>query len=438
MVISNVNGEITLLAGLAALAIGDHARAANLLNTGVALQTSDGGVLAIAGPVMTPQGDPLLYPQNQRTVEYGYTALLLAALARRSPLAPLIDLATELPAGVAPPRDAMTTPLPLALLSDPCMSTAAFTGGGDFILSGQARNERWLRWYTAVRHDVPGPAACYAVSYGLSGSGPWTGHQLKIADARGDNHGLTFPTGLGPDAVNRRLNLSWLGLFWPRDLDDTGPPFELGQLELVATGAPDAPPTGMIQMQVTGLQIGPGDCLEGSPGIMVIDRMSLEGADDRLPRLSPVASSGQPGVEVELADTAWQRVVIQDRWQWPCATELVVRYRARSAMELQIVVEDSNSDPAFVTGARWFTDTMVEMSAADAWQEWRIPVESLRRFDEADPRALDWTRIRKLAVAFPRPSSSQRIDLQSIEAGAPADRLDASGVCLGKTASRRR
>ena len=430
--VSTVNAEITLLGAMAALAAGDEARAVDLLNAGLAMQAPSGGVIAIAGPIATASGHALGYPQNQRTEQYGYTALLLAALARRSPLAPLSDLTPKLPGGVVVPSTATPTALPVGFLPDPCTSSVASTGAGSFAFEAQARLERWLRWYTAARSDIPMPAACYTVRYAVSGSGPWTGQQLKIVDRHGTTHGLTFLNELSPAVVNRKLSLAWLGLFWPREGDDVDAAFELSQFELVALGAADAPVTGLVRMQVDGLQIAPGDCLEGSPGAFSIDRVSVEGDRDRLPQVLPVSSTEEPGIALQLGDADWQRILIQDRWQWSCATELVIRVRAFDPITLQLVLEDSNSDPAFPTGSRWFFEVRIDGSAAGSWQDLTIPTSALQRFEPNDPRPLDWTRIRKIAVAFAHPSSSQRIDLQSIVARAPANQLDQHGVCSSK------
>jgi hypothetical protein len=161
-----------------------------------------------------------------------------------------------------------------------------------------------------------------------------------------------------------------------------------------------------------------------------VDHLSVEGDGDIVPTLSAVAQGDLIGVEVTLGDTAWQRVVLSDRWRWQCASELRLLYRTPQRTTMQLVLEDSDASPSFPTGARWFWETQTEVGDPVEWQDWRLPLSESVAFDKDDPRELDLRRLRRIAVAFPAPSSDQRITLAMVGAVASEADLDEEGSCL--------
>ena len=432
-----VDAQVTLFGSIFAqhLPLGKSGK--ELLEAALALQLPNGGVIAVAGPARSAPDSALRYPLNHRVVHYGSTALLALALDGKSPFtlrrgkvlppAPLI---------VEPPRalDRKLQVQDLGLIPDPVTGWVAAPGPDLLHLQAKSRAEGWVLWSTPPRSDLTAPAACWQLRMTASGQGPWDTLQVKITDKTGLAYGLNLPGLVSTQARRMDLPLARLGLLWSRSghAQATYHPQRI-HLGVVATG--ERGESGRpVLLKARGLRLVPGDCLEGAPIRFRRAQATPEGSNNRLPYLDEVVLHGKRALQVRYNVSepgAWQRILVQDKWNWSCVRALRLRYNAPQRTPVQIVLEDGQLEDGYKHGARFYAEGV--LAQTDRWLELRVGVNSLRPFDPKDLRLLNGRRIRKVAVAFPGVRgavASGKVNLLSLEALADQDDLGEDEFCL--------
>ena len=431
-----VNAQVTLYGAILARALGHTTEATALLQAALAMQLPGGGIIAVAGPARSAPDSALRYPLNHRVVQYGSTALLALALSGQSPFSLLS------PGGV-PPLPLKATPpaahsrklqvQDLGLLPDPPSGWVASPGPDLLHLQAKSRTDGWVLWSTPPRGDLTTPAACWQLRMTVSGEGPWDTLQVKITDSTGLAYGLNLPGLLASKEQRLDLPLARLGLLWSRAGHAEGPfrpqRFHVGAVAMGTRGEPDK----TVLLKARGLRLAPGDCLQGAPIRFRRAQVTPEGSNNRLPYLEEIVRKGKRALEVRYnvkEAGSWQRVVVQDKWNWSCVSALRLRYNAPQRTPIQIVLEDGQLKDGYSHGARFYAEGV--LSQTDQWLELRVGINSMRPFDPKDLRLLDGRKLRKIALAFPSvrgAAGSGKVTLLSLEALADQDDLNESGSC---------
>ncbi len=431
-----VSARVTLLGAIMARSLGHTDKAKALLEAALAMQVPNGGIIEVAGPARSAPDSALRYPLNHRVVQYGSTAMLALALAGQSPFTISPPGAVPpTPLDVKPPAPSQRVPLvqELGLLPDPPTGWVASAGPDLLHLQARTRAKGWVLWSTPPRSDLTTPAACWKLRMKASGKGPWDTLQFKITDAAGLAYGLNIPGAIASRERRLDLPLSRLGLLWSQTGHAKGAflpqRFHLG---VVAMGS-EAVADKQVLLKARGLRLVPGDCVEGAPIRFHRSEVTPEGSKGRQPYLDEVTFKDKKAMQVRYNISeagSWQRVVVQDHWNWSCVRALSLRYHTLQKIPVQVVLEDHQIDSGYRHGARFYAEGV--LTPSEEWRELRMDINAFRPFDPKDLRLLNGRHLRKVAIAFPRTPNSRpsgKVSLLSFEALADQDDLVEGGRC---------
>ncbi len=434
-VLSNVNAEVSILAASAARSLGAEDLARQLLEGALRLQRPDGGVVAIAGPAVSAPGKALGYPQTHRYRSFGYTALLALLLADRDPLAPGVRLSDGKPlAAVLEPDGFDLGEIDLSgWLADP--ETGRVEVESEVIrLRGTTRDDEWIAWRQPEHRDNAIPLACAELRAQVRVEGPWRDLEITVSDAAGRTWGRTLRGFLQPRPTELSLPLDSLSFFWGPDA--AGAARRFTTMSIVAKGAP--PRSGEAESQTIELaapRLAAVPCAEGGPIAFRAHELVADGKEgvppairdlggpaptsyrapdprstSRAPTNEPLAAAGVE-VAFDLNEMRWQQIAKSGHWDWSCARQLELVYRADRDVTVQIKLEDGHVEPQRGVGARAFVEKRLErsdphgVSTERAVGPWRESVSELGPFDAKDQRPLDLRNIQRVWIAFvPRPA----------------------------------
>ena len=433
-VVQSVNAEITILYACAALALGRENEARFLINGGIAMQANGGGIIAIAGPKQLKPGLPAGYSLTLRKIQTEYTAMFALMLLGVNPFSadPL-----SLPSGLdfTPHYSDDAEIVLTALFPDPDSGHVVGKGLGGVDAFFEKRKEDWVRLSTELAEDLWRPAACVVLSTRIGFSG-WSLPEIKISGPPSTDPtqplSLTHGRRLYGITEDRLLNfrLHKLKPYWGQHQNDDDPLVLAGvEFALVRDVAAADNLDRSVSLRLSGMRLVPGDCIEGTPPVFRKDDISLDAEANRVPTIQDTTFLGDPALRADYSldnERRWIKFEANDRYRWPCAEFLELRYAASEAVRLQIIIQDSQIGS---TGARYFSEATVPGNGT--WNTWRVKVADLRPFDSSDNRRLNWNRLRGVSIAIvPGASSSGTLFLDKLQALAPSTVLRTDGSCL--------